>query len=79
MNTATSTQYFIQTSTDGGKSFDTVKRTTSRTQAFIAYENTARTERTRMFKNNTMILATHIEDAQAELNSLARPLDRIDA
>jgi hypothetical protein len=55
--------YYIQTSTDGGKSFDTVKKTPSRTKAFDAYVEVSATERARLFKDNTLIVVNHLEDA----------------
>jgi hypothetical protein len=62
--------YFIQISKDNGKSWSNVRSTPDRTRAFDAYSRWSEGNRARLFKNNTMILATHIEDAQKELNSL---------
>jgi hypothetical protein len=58
--------YYVQTSTDGGKTFDTVTRTRSRERAFRDYVELAEVAaRVQLFENNSLILATHREDAEA--------------
>lgn len=62
--------WYIQTSADQGQSFTTVRRTANRTQAFQAFENLAKGERTRMFQDNHLVMTTHLEDAQAEITKI---------
>jgi hypothetical protein len=60
--TTTRSTYFVQTSTDGGKTFATVKRTTIRLRAFTAFLNLDPDARALLFQDNTALLATHAED-----------------
>lgn len=59
--------YFVQASTDNGKSFDNVKKTQSRTKAFEAFVDLGNDVRAKLYKNNKLIMTTHLEDAQTEL------------
>ena len=60
--TTTQSTYYIQTSTDGGKTFDMQRVTKNRDRAFELYLYLSEDLRTRMFKDNQLLLATHIED-----------------
>jgi hypothetical protein len=63
--------YYVQTSTDEGKTFDTVTRTPSRTRAFEDYVELADDTRALLFKDNSLILATHLADAEAYVQAYA--------
>lgn len=56
--------YYVQTSKNEGKTFETVNKMRNRTQAFKKFVDVSETERALLFRDNVLILATNLEDAK---------------
>ncbi len=66
------TTYYVQTSTDNGKSFDPVFKTTIRGLAFIRYMTLVEADgRVLLFTENRLTVASHLADAQREVGAIS--------
>lgn len=79
MTTPRST-YYVQTSTDGGKTFATVTRTTNRDRAFRDFVDLGQNDgRVVLFTNNRLTMASHLADAIREVTLELEARDRVAA